>query len=185
MFPAIVNKKSKRKVLLACRQWGSEESIHAWKFLKSHVLQVACIIEIIFFPISSLGSETGLHAHLASCLAARSCSAAEAFILKHLQARDGVWDDEIVVVHIMNKKDKEKERWDQGGATIPSLSTALEPYQHDVFDLEVCVPTSNICISHKATCMLTQLSCASCIMLCMLLLTVILCMDLLLHTGIA
>jgi hypothetical protein len=49
----------------------------------------------------------------------------------------GMWSDELVVVHISKGKTKEKERWDQGGAVIAGLKTALQPYKHDVFDLEV------------------------------------------------
>lgn len=61
-------------------------------------------------------------------------------LLVALQAKDaGMWKDDVVVVHIKSKsKGKEKEPWDQGGAVIASLKTALQPYKHDVFDLEVC-----------------------------------------------
>jgi hypothetical protein len=48
-----------------------------------------------------------------------------------------MWSDELVVVHISKGKTKEKEPWDQGGAVIAGMKTALQPYKHDVFDLEV------------------------------------------------
>ncbi|KAF6258647.1 hypothetical protein COO60DRAFT_1517458 [Scenedesmus sp. NREL 46B-D3] len=48
----------------------------------------------------------------------------------------GRWSDELVVVHISRGRTKEKEPWDQGGAVIAGLKTSLQPYKHDVFDLE-------------------------------------------------
>jgi hypothetical protein len=42
------------------------------------------------------------------------------------------------VVHIARSKEKEKERWDHGSAVIADLHTALQPYKHDVYDMEVC-----------------------------------------------
>jgi hypothetical protein len=55
-----------------------------------------------------------------------------------LQAgKEGAWNDELLVVHVTKSKDKEKEKWDHGNAVIADLHTALQPYQHDVYDLEV------------------------------------------------
>lgn len=54
-------------------------------------------------------------------------------------SREGNWKDELLVVHIARGKDKEKEkeRWDHGSAVIADLETCLQPYKHDIYDLEV------------------------------------------------
>lgn len=40
-------------------------------------------------------------------------------------------------MHISKSKEKEKEKWDHGNAVIADLQTSLQPYKHDVYDLEV------------------------------------------------
>jgi hypothetical protein len=54
--------------------------------------------------------------------------------------KDGAWNDELLVVHVAKSKEKEKEKWDHGSAVIADLHTALQPYKHDVYDLEVRHP---------------------------------------------
>lgn len=50
----------------------------------------------------------------------------------------GAWNDELVVLHIARPKERERERWDAGSAVVANMQTALAPYKHEVFDLEVC-----------------------------------------------
>lgn len=54
--------------------------------------------------------------------------------------KDGTWNDEMLVVHVTKSKEKDKEKWDHGSAVIADLHTALQPYKHDVYDLEVRHP---------------------------------------------
>jgi hypothetical protein len=63
-----------------------------------------------------------------------------------------MWSDELVVVHISKGKTKEKEPWDQGGAVIAGMKTALQPYKHDVFDLEVCTAPQTHFLRSCPTC---------------------------------
>lgn len=64
--------------------------------------------------------------------------------LQHMHRHDvcsasqaGKEGDELLVVHVSKGKEKEKEKWDHGSAVIADLHTALQPYKHDVYDLEV------------------------------------------------
>lgn len=51
--------------------------------------------------------------------------------------QEGAWKDELLVVHIARSKEKEKDKWDHGNAVIADLATSLQPFKHDVYDLEV------------------------------------------------
>eukprot|EP00878_Enallax_costatus_P023147 GHUV01024609.1.p1 GENE.GHUV01024609.1~~GHUV01024609.1.p1 ORF type:complete len:226 (-),score=40.70 GHUV01024609.1:1135-1812(-) len=149
-------RRTGRKVVLAVKTWGSEESIHTWKYLKSHLLQVGCegtcnsISSSVYAVEQVQPAPRGPDHHAASADCAKplgSCIAVQLAVpaahqlglVYVVQTKDGAYNDELVVVHISKSKDKDKaERWDQGGAVIASLQTALQPYKHDVFDLEVC-----------------------------------------------
>lgn len=61
--------------------------------------------------------------------------------------------DELLVVHVSKSKEKEKEKnWDHGSAVIADLHTALQPYKHDVYDLEVSGRAGVTCSGLRGAC---------------------------------
>lgn len=50
--------------------------------------------------------------------------------------KEGAWSDELLVVHVSKGKEKDG-KWDHGSAVIADLETSLQPWKHDVYDLEV------------------------------------------------
>ena len=133
----------RRKLLLAVRVWSSEESVHAYRALKAHILQVrrkpaqpAKSMSLLLQYCSSLratrlgpwGAFVVNHPHP---LVVWLC-------LHHAQPKgDGLWQDELLLVHV-SRGIKDRERpWDSGSAVMPSLVTAMSPYTHEVYDTEV------------------------------------------------
>lgn len=48
-----------------------------------------------------------------------------------------MWDDQLFILHATKGVNKEKERWDRGGAVIPDVATATDGYNTIVAELEV------------------------------------------------
>lgn len=106
-----------------------QESIHTFKFLKAHLLQVGRSVmqqglAWVWLHAAAAGAA---RQYTSSTCRHAACSASQA----------GKEGDELLVVHVSKSKEKEKEKWDHGSAVIADLHTALQPYKHDVYDLEV------------------------------------------------
>jgi len=54
-------------------------------------------------------------------------------------------------VHIARSKEKEKDKWDHGNAVIADLATSLQPFKHDVYDLEVRLAAAEVVVHISST----------------------------------